>query len=527
MSAIAKMAKYLTVLAFLSVLCLPLLQQLTNFIKLPVHHLREKRRHVPFPHFSFKELNEFPKEFDRYYGDNFGFRDLLIKLNNTVRFSIFNVSPTKTVLLGKNNWLFHTGNHSVEFYQGTNLFSKLDLKRLALVYETRRKYLESLGINYYIFIPTNKESIYPEFYPDDIPRITKITRYDQVVDYLRVHTKLKVVGPKQALLKEKHRGQLYRKSDGHWNSFGAYFAYQHLYETLHKDYPNIVQTPIDDFRLTIRYEEGELGRMLGLLFPVTFETPFLKARQIDPWFMQAVKSKKKPLRIDRSRLIRGRNDLREDQIPKLLVYRDSFFIAITRFISRHFEQSVYYTTHKYQFDPITIEHEKPTIVIDELVERYLRVPNGSEVPIINARLKQLPFGQIGQSKLILSASELTSAFEPNSIVSLSNKTAKIIATEYENELITRPLNLDKTCSHLLRIDGYSEKPITLKIFSSAKPRSGFREVPSRIELSPNPSTQFVILPYPAVPQRLRFNIPTKFNVYLSQLEIRQVCRNRS
>jgi len=58
-----------------------------------------------------------------------------------------------------------------------------------------------------------------------------------------------------------------------------------------------------------------------------------------------------------------------NNLPKAVIFRDSFGAAIQPFISEHFSRITWIWKHK--IDLKLIEEEQPDFVIVELVERYL------------------------------------------------------------------------------------------------------------------------------------------------------------
>ena len=72
--------------------------------------LAENRVKAPPPRVGggrFGIRGEFPREFDRYFGDNFGFRDSLIRSHASLLYGILRTSPTENVILGKEGWLYY------------------------------------------------------------------------------------------------------------------------------------------------------------------------------------------------------------------------------------------------------------------------------------------------------------------------------------------------------------------------------------------------------------------------------------
>jgi hypothetical protein len=61
----------------------------------------------------------------------------------------------------------------------------------------------------------------------------------------------------------------------------------------------------------------------------------------------------------------------DSQLPRLVMFRDSFASALVPFLSTCFSRSVYVWSFYHDLSLIT--REKPNIVIDEVNERYLYV----------------------------------------------------------------------------------------------------------------------------------------------------------
>ena len=110
---ISKFNAYLFALIFLTAIFLPLagsvIQTGTNT------STSEKRNLASAPEIpgSIKTLRRYPKIFDLYYRDNFGFRNNLLWYNK-LKYWAGN-SPSDKVILGKDGWLFFNGELSMYF----------------------------------------------------------------------------------------------------------------------------------------------------------------------------------------------------------------------------------------------------------------------------------------------------------------------------------------------------------------------------------------------------------------------------
>ena len=75
---------------------------------------------------------------------------------------------------------------------------------------------------------------------------------------------------------------------------------------------------------------------------------------------------------------------REDsQIPRAVVFRDSFSTALIPFLSEHFGRIVY--LWQYDLDAEVIERERPDVVILQMTERALASHPPTNPPMQRAR----------------------------------------------------------------------------------------------------------------------------------------------
>ena len=135
------------------------------------------------------------------------------------------------VLLGKDNWLFYKSEldgHPLWDYMGINHFTDEELAAIATNLMNMRDGFNALGVDFYVTALPNKEIIYEEYMPDTIARVDEVSRGEQLANYIQENTDLVYVYPKQALLDAKAEGQIYYRTDTHWNQRGAFVGMQQL-----------------------------------------------------------------------------------------------------------------------------------------------------------------------------------------------------------------------------------------------------------------------------------------------------------
>ena len=94
----------------------------------------ENRSSASKPTLTTENYELFPKAYDTYYNDNIPFRNQLIRLNSSIDYFLFNQSPNKNVVIGKDGWLFYCDNkdaNPVEQSLGYWHFTEEQLQKIA------------------------------------------------------------------------------------------------------------------------------------------------------------------------------------------------------------------------------------------------------------------------------------------------------------------------------------------------------------------------------------------------------------
>ena len=254
--------RYFHVGFFLSLLLFPLADQL--FGVAPKVALEENRNFAKLPPLprSWKMLASFPAAFEAYYKDNFGFRRLLIQAHTIVKTKALRQSPSRKVLIGDNDWLYFTGEDESLLEYGPPL-SVAELSDLTRTIEQRKIWYEQKGMQFFILIPPNKHSVYPEYLPEPQRTWSKTSLYTQLVQYFTTHSTLDVfvdvLGP---ILREKKAGtKVYYQTDSHWNDGAAWQAYLALMAKLGRHNPEVCGKSEADISWLPRPHSGDLVRL--------------------------------------------------------------------------------------------------------------------------------------------------------------------------------------------------------------------------------------------------------------------------
>lgn len=305
---------------------------------------------------------------ENYYTNNFGLRNILIRLNSKINLNIFGISPTEKVIVGKEGWLYYglDGDKDLtNLYRGITRFTDEELEKIKSNLEEKDRWLESKGVPFVLMITPNKESIYPEYYSEKYKIVNEDTRMDQLIKYLNENSNINVIDLRDELISKKGEARLYDVTDTHWNEYGAYYGYKILIENLSKYFPGMEPKPLEEFQVVKEVSErgGDLANMMSVPMDYKEEKIMLKPRE---------ERLSVPYTEDIYGLVNGM-DMRNvnSSLPRLLMFRDSFTVQLLPFISEHFSQSVY------QWDPNMnvnlVNSVNPDVVVQQIVERNIEM----------------------------------------------------------------------------------------------------------------------------------------------------------
>ncbi len=354
---------------FIIILFLPVSQMLFKY--LPEREIKEQRIYAKPPDLSLlydlKTCENYFKLFELFFNDHYGLRSNLIHLNSMLNIKLLNVSPRKDIIIGKNGWLFYDsmwGGISFKDFYGKALFTEKEMFILKQNLLVLKKKFSKMNIDLIFVIGSNKQSVYSEFLPDIINhKKSSLTRADQI-NSIANEIDIKYIDTRFSLLKAKkeYKFPLYYKTDTHWNSLGAYIAYEDIINTV-SDKGYIVN---DNFRkdLSIKSTEnsgigdlasfinysGELNDSeINLNVPVNYSNNIYKGYTAKNGNKSAI------------------TKLNINTFPKVVMFGDSFSVLMMQFLSESFSEVIY--NYSYTIDLNIIEKEKPDIVIYEFVER--------------------------------------------------------------------------------------------------------------------------------------------------------------
>jgi hypothetical protein len=363
------------ILLFLAVIFIPPLKMLLS-PRIPWSET-EKRKLAEPPVIPTTALQASPffSLVDEYLNDHFGYRDFFIRRYHYEMEKIFGKTGLHSkVILGKEGWYFYTAHNQIEDYKGKTLLRESQLHKWITTHNARAEWLRKLGIGYLLVAPPEKHAIYPEYLPEQIQKLKKTSRFEQLIISTRQSPLPYLINLHEPLTDAKKDQQLYYKADTHWNSRGGYVAFLAITKGL--------QELFHDVRFTIDFHFGpdiekvcsavpghcDLARMVMQQEEVKEVFPTLA-----PFQQCAQPRSLHHYRLSNFTQLKGQpSQVRGCPQKELtaVVFHDSFFVAMKPFISENFRHVLYLWK---EYDQKNLEEIfevfTPDVVIEEVVER--------------------------------------------------------------------------------------------------------------------------------------------------------------
>lgn len=286
-------------------------------------------------------LSVFMKSVDSYVNDRIGFRDEAVQLYRHIAFKYLNYRHDK-VLVGDEGWLYFF--EELPDYTGTNN-SEAAANRCIAVLKKIDAWCKERDIQFVFAVGPNKATIYPEYMPDYV-RQADVTLLDTIAKKAKEENLL-LIYPKQALLEQKSKQELYMRLDTHWNPLGSRYMLDQITESLGLPKREIAITPSQTLI-------GDLKDMLAIgdlgVSSVTATVPLAPGASIE--------------KISNS----NHTIIHSENTESFVCYRDSFTTALMEYYTYYFNGPVYWT---FAIDFDYVESAQPKYLILECVERYL------------------------------------------------------------------------------------------------------------------------------------------------------------
>jgi alginate O-acetyltransferase complex protein AlgJ len=357
---------WIVIAGFLAAICAPLADEAIRKDRArgPGPELRGA---APLPRLNWDahELASFPSRFEAWYDDRFGLRDKLLRWHSIERLFLFGVSPTPRVVIGKDGWMFYTGDSSVDVFRGRLPFRPAQLSAWREELEHRRDELAARGAAFLFVIVPNKETVYPDYMPRPLNKVGP-TRLEQLAAEMRAHPQIPFLDLRPAMAAARTDDTSddfpYIPYGTHWNARGMWAGYAGILDALHDRFPVLRPRPLPEFEIVRSSDNGDSwGRHM----------------YIDDLRPQKVTTLS-PLPGPRARVVLERGSglgrrkvtvVDDPSLPRALLVHDSFGPCVDALLAEHFSRLECRWGN--DIDLKLVEAERFDVVIQMFVERAL------------------------------------------------------------------------------------------------------------------------------------------------------------
>ncbi len=314
----------------------------------------ENKAESEFPTLNWQNYSSWPRRFEEWLSDTLPFKTQLIELYRGFQFRTGLDYSQSDVIRGKDERLFY--RVTVENYKGLTRFSEEELAAIRANLTSFFGQMEAKDTRCLLYIAPDKEQVFSQYMPDNIHRVSDVSRGDQVLADLQAHVSFPVLYPKGKLKELSKDLPIYYDTDTHWNDLGGFYAAGQVKEAFTGEPAPAI---VPDFH---RYPEDgkDLAGMLGLSEWMPEKNTIL----ID--FNDGITAWKSET-VDYGRLQRYRSDAPVHK--KLLIIGDSFSEHFLR-SAIHDVDEILFVTYG-QLYRIDLEAEDPDYLVVMLVERNL------------------------------------------------------------------------------------------------------------------------------------------------------------
>ncbi len=293
---------------------------------------------------------------------DFRWRQDLIGLFSMLRFRLGDRVFNKT-LVGQDGWLFYSGEQSLADYQHTEAVKRKTLLQFQQELDALDSDLRAHGKTLLVVIVPNKSTIYPQYMPPGLAMLGEESRLEQFTAFMQAHGTTRVIDLRPVLIGQSRSADVYYKTDTHWNELGAYYGATEILNVLSGQYPGMAPFPPSDYmRKDLGMQTRDLPQLMGI--------PQLKE---DSWELARRRNTVQSQGQDLPGGGDSSNLSPAPARPKLLIYHDSFYVALRKFLAYRFSRvkQVPLTQDAAVWNTSWIRKVNPDVVIIELAERYL------------------------------------------------------------------------------------------------------------------------------------------------------------
>lgn len=271
------------------------------------------------------------------------------------------------VVTGKNFQFFF--EKMLPDFQGETDYSDSTYNALTSRVQTRISQLRTYNPNaeiVYLVVPSSM-TVYPELVPDEYTPAAGATRLDKTVDALNA-AGATVIDLKTILTEHKNDEMpIYYKLDSHWSDYGAYVAYDALFDHISQRFPDAAPRGIDEFDWNPDYyQSGDMTYYLQMSQTKVKEYAYYRTFNFDaPSAVTSFPRYRSSKMLCYSDEMTYSNTIRTNRsnLPTCTVIRDSYSTQIYDLIAERSDTTYYHAMWDYTWNTAVLAQESPDYII--------------------------------------------------------------------------------------------------------------------------------------------------------------------
>ena len=329
----------------------------------------EHRQLAPSPTWAWRKevMLAFPRGFDAWFQDHFGFRDAFIRAHALLMYKVLHTTPSARVMLGREKYLFYNGaaikdGDPIADYRGHRPLSALQLETWRWYFEDVQAWCADHGIRYMLVTLPGKETAYHDMLPAGLPKVGPSV-IEQMTDYLDGRATYPHMNATATLDEARRAERTFLVTDTHWTAYGAFMTYREIARRLQSWFPNLRVPELSDFDM--RHTDGmggDLARMISLSNEIREPLIELDPKTPARWKIERFGDPSNPNTLT---TVAGRD------APSAVIFRDSFTEVMIPYFADGFRR-VYLHEARTGVYIQPMEAEKPDVVLQIITDRMFR-----------------------------------------------------------------------------------------------------------------------------------------------------------
>lgn len=223
----------------------------------------------------------------------------------------------------------------------------------------------------YLIVPSSM-TVYPELVPEEYTQGSGKSRLDQVSEV--IERAGATVIDLQAIFEEHKEDEmpLYCKLDSHWSDYGAYIAYQALFEHISGKFPEAAPRSAEEFNWNPDYYwSGDMSYYMGMSQSKVKEYSYYRTFGFDaPRSIVNIPRYRSKNQLFYSDNVTWEQRIKTDreELPSCLVIRDSYSTQLYDILAERMDYTHYMGMWSYTWDNATVKAEQPDYVIYVVAE---------------------------------------------------------------------------------------------------------------------------------------------------------------